>query len=76
MQNKETREKIAVKSTINVLQSIRDIPHGTTVWVSPEELGRPRESIYATINRVGTERPGEYSFHWSDEERAFCVTRN
>lgn len=45
-------------------------------WPHSIELGRPRESIYATINRVGTERPGEYAFHWSDEERAFCVTRN
>lgn len=75
MSNKKTVEKFVLQSIPNVLQSIRDIPHGVTVWISPEELERPRESVYATLNRVKCERPGEYEFQWNEVEKCFEVSR-
>lgn len=76
MSNKKTVEKFVLQSIPNVLQSIRDIPHGTTVRVSPEELGRSRDSIYATLNRVKCEHPGEYEFPWNEAEKCYEVSRS
>lgn len=76
MSTKNSAEKFAPKSTFNLLQSIRDIPRGVTVWLSPEEIGRTKESVVATINRVRTEHPGEFVYRWDRTEQCFQLSRN
>lgn len=75
MSNKKKAKKFVLKSKPNVMLSIREMPHGESYWLSPEELGTKKESVSAMLDRVSRENPGEYAYWWDREEQCFFINR-
>lgn len=75
MKSKETPKKISLLEKPNLMKTLREIPHGFTGWLSPDEMERDIESVRASLNKVSKEFPSEYRYEWNEEERAFLVER-